>query len=152
MTRSPPPLQLITAGVLLLEFAALLCSPGPRRGRALVNWRHACVLLLAAGSFQAFALWYAATLQFFRWLLHPGVPVYLATGTALAAAALLLAVVFHLNRYFVLAFAVACYPYAIQLVSSVGRGDPLGLLRFRTHLLGSPRPPIWPCSSGRRGP
>jgi hypothetical protein len=137
----PYPLQLITAGVLLLEFAALLCSPGPRRGRALVNWRHGVTLLLAAGSFQAFALWYAATAPpFFRWLLHPGAPVYLATGTVLAAAALLLAVVFRLNRYFVLAFAIACYPYAIQLASSVGRGNPLGLLRFRTQLLGNPTP------------
>jgi hypothetical protein len=137
----PDPLVLITAGVLLLEFAALLGSPGPRHGRGLVSWRHGVMLLLAAGSFQAFADWYALTAPlYFRWILHPGAARYLVTGTVLAVAALVLAVVFRLNRYFLLAFAAACYPCAIQLASSLGRGDPLGLLPFRTHLLGNPTP------------
>jgi hypothetical protein len=136
----PYPLQLITAGVLLLEFAALPGSPGPRRGRELVNWRHGVMLLLAAGSFQAFAIWYAVTAPSLFWRLpHPGIAGYLITGTVLAVAALVLAVVFRLNRYFLLAFAAACYPCAIQLVFNQGRAGLLGL-RFRPDLLGSPSP------------
>ncbi len=133
----PDPLVLITAGVLLLEFAALLGSPGPRHGRGLVSWRYGVMLLLAAGSFQAFADWYALTAPpYFRWLLHPGAAGYLVTGTVLAVAALVLAVVFRLNRYFLLAFAAACYPCAIQLVFNQG---PAGLL-LRPNLLGNPSP------------
>jgi hypothetical protein len=128
----PHPLQLITAGVFLLEMAALLASPGPRRGRELVNWRHGVVLLAAAGAFQGFALWYAATAGpiFTLALRHPVTPAYLVTGIGLAVAAVVLAVIFHLNRYFLLVFAAACYPFAMQLAFSA----------FRTNLLGHPTP------------
>jgi hypothetical protein len=124
----PYPLQLVTAGVFLLEMAALLASPGPRRGRELVNWRHGVVLLVAAGAFQGFALWYAATARpvFTLALRHPVTPAYLVTGIGLAAAAVVLAVIFHLNRYFLLVFAAACYPFAVQLAFSAFRADPLG--------------------------
>ena len=127
----PYPLQLITAGVFLLEMAALLASPGPRRGRELVTWRHGVVLLAAAGAFQGFALWYAATNRpIFAWTAHPVTAAYVITGIALAAAAVVLAVVFHLNRYFLLVFAAACYPCAMQLAFSA----------FRTNLLSHPTP------------
>ena len=127
----PYPLQLITAGVFVLEMAALLASPGPRRGRELVTWRHGVVLLAAAGAFQGFALWYAATNRpIFAWTAHPVTAAYVITGIALAAAAVVLAVVFHLNRYFLLVFAAACYPFATQLAFSA----------FRTNLLGNPTP------------
>ena len=127
----PYPLQLLTAGVFLLEMAALLASPGPRRGRDLVNWRHALLLLLAAGAFQGFALWYAATARpIWARLPNPAVPAYLWTGIALAVAAAALAVVFRVNRYFLLVFAAACYPYAMQLAFSA----------FHTNLLGHPTP------------
>jgi hypothetical protein len=128
----PYPLQLITAGVFLLEMAALLASPGPRRGRELVNWRHGVVLLAAAGAVQGFALWYAATARhiFTLALRHPVTPAYLVTGIGLAAAGVVLAVIFHLNRYFLLVFAAACYPFATQLAFSA----------FRTNLLGNPTP------------
>ena len=123
----PYPLQLITAGVYLLEMAALLASPGPRRGRGLVTWRHAVVLLLAAGAVQGFALWYAATARrIWAQLPNPSVRVYLGVGVALAVAAVVLAVVLRLNRYFLLVFAAACYPYAVQLGFSAFRQDPLG--------------------------
>ena len=123
----PYPLQLITAGVYLLEMAALLASPGPRRGRDLVTWRHAVVLLLAAGAVQGFALWYAATARrIWAQLPNPSVRVYLGVGVALAVAAVVLAVVLRLNRYFLLVFAAACYPYAVQLGFSAFRQDPLG--------------------------
>ena len=58
------------------------------------------------------------------------IPAYVITGIALAAAALVLAVIFHLNRYFLLVFAAACYPFAMQLAFSA----------FRTNLLGRPTP------------
>jgi hypothetical protein len=127
----PYPLQLISVGVFLLEMAALLASPGPRRGRELVNWRHGVVLLAAAGAFQGFALWYAATASpIFVWPRHPVTPAYIVTGIALAVAAVVLAVIFHLNRYFLLVFAAACYPFAVQLAFSA----------FGTDLLGRPTP------------
>lgn len=127
----PYPLQLISAGVLLLEMAALLASPGPRRGRELVNWRHGVVLLAAAGAFQGFALWYVATARpIFEWAGHPVTPAYLVTGIVLAVAAVVLAVIFRLNRYFLLILAAACYPFAMQLAFSA----------FRTNLLGNPTP------------
>jgi hypothetical protein len=128
----PYPLQLISAGVLLLEMAALLASPGPRRGRELVSWRHGAFLLVAVGAFQGFALWYAATGHPIFELAgrQPVTPAYLVTGIALAAAAVVLAVIFHLNRYFLLVLAAACYPFAVQLAFSA----------FRTNLLGHPTP------------
>jgi hypothetical protein len=127
----PYPLQLITAGVFLLEMAALLASPGPRRGRELVTWRHGVVLLAAAGAFQGFALWCAAGGRpVLDWARYQVTPAYVITGTALAAAAVVLAVVFHLNRYFLLVFAAACYPFAMQLAFSA----------FRQNLLGNPTP------------
>ena len=124
----PYPLQLITAGVFLVEMAALLASPGPRRGRELVNWRHGVVLLAAAGAFQGFALWYAATGRPIFGLAghHPVTPAYIATGIALAVAAVVLAVIFRLNRYFLLVFAAACYPFAMQLAFAAFRADLLG--------------------------
>jgi hypothetical protein len=123
----PDPLVTITAGVLLLEFAALLGSPGPRHGRGLVSWRYGLMLLLAAASFQAFGDRYALTApSYFRWTLHPGATAYLIAGTVLAVAALVLAVVFRLNRFFLLAFAAACYPCAIQLVFNQDRPELLG--------------------------
>jgi hypothetical protein len=128
----PYPLQLITAGVYLLEMAALLASPGPRRGRDLVNWRHGVVLLAAAGAVQGFALWYAATARpiFGLAARHPVTPAYAVTGIALALAAVVLAVIFHLNRYLLLVFAAACYPLTVQMAFSV----------FGQDLLGNPTP------------
>ncbi len=127
----PYPLQLITAGVYLLEMAALLASPGPRRGRELVNWRHGAVLLAAAGAFQGFALWYvAAGRPIFELARRPVTPAYIITGTALAAAAVVLAVVFRVNRYFLLVLAAACYPFGAQLAFSA----------FHANLLGNPTP------------
>jgi hypothetical protein len=124
----PYPLQLITAGVYLLEMAALLFSPGPRRGRELVGWRHGTVLLLAAGAFQGFALWYAATASPFVFPVSRPVSLwYLAAGTFLAVAGLALAVVFRLGRYFLLLLAAASYPCAAQLVSSHFGGELLGM-------------------------
>jgi hypothetical protein len=42
----PPPVTLINAGAGILELGALAASPGPRRGRSLLNWGHGVVLVL----------------------------------------------------------------------------------------------------------
>jgi len=49
----PHLLQLLSASAFMLVAAALIASPGPRRGRQLMTWRHGIVLLLAAGAVQA---------------------------------------------------------------------------------------------------
>ena len=59
----PYPLQLLTAGGYLLETAALIASPGPRRGRQLVNWRYGVVLLVGAAAVQLSTFWYDARSQ-----------------------------------------------------------------------------------------
>jgi len=130
----PYPLQLLTAGGYLLETAALIASPGPRRGRQLVNWRYGAVLLAAAAAVQLSTFWYDATSR--PWFL-PGAPrvppgVWLVSSVVLAVAAVTLALAWKLSRYFLLLLAVMCYPYAMELAftpSSSG-GD----------LLGSPTP------------
>ena len=130
----PYPLQLLTTGVYLLEAAALIGSPGPRRGRQLVNWRYGVILLVVAAAVQVSTFMYDATSPGVRWLAPrpSGLTVYLVSSVALAAAAVILVLAWKLSRYFLLLLAVMCYPYAMQLAftpSSSG-GD----------LLGSPTP------------
>lgn len=120
----PPLLQVLSASVYLLVAAALIASPGPRRGRQLMTWRHGVVLLLAAAAVQVSALRYDAT--FFRWSLTPSAPatrVYLVTGIVLAAAAAGLAVAWRMNRYFLLLLAVMFYPYALQIAFPARSSD-----------------------------
>jgi hypothetical protein len=83
----PDPLQLITVGGYLMEATALIASPGPKRGRTLVTWRHAVVLLAAAAAFQTSALWYgpANLPPWLRW--HPAAWGYLVASAALLAVA-----------------------------------------------------------------
>jgi hypothetical protein len=45
---SPQAVSLVAISVCIVELAALLGSPGPRRGRDLVHWGHGVVLLLCA--------------------------------------------------------------------------------------------------------
>jgi len=131
MPSIPYPLQLITAGVYLVVMAALLASPGPRRGRELVNWRHGAMLLLAAVAFQGFAFWYAAKGNMVLGFGYdPVTPLYPLAGVVLVIAAVVLAVAARINRYFLLVCAAACYPCAAQLVFA----------RFHTDLLGNPTP------------
>lgn len=126
----PYPLQLLTTGTYLVEAAALVASPGPRRGRQLVNWRSGVVLLVAAAAVQLSTFLYDAWDS--RWFLQPTPPpkvtVYLAGSAVLAVAAVVLAAVWKLNPYVLLLLAVAVYPYAIQLafVSTGGNTDLLG--------------------------
>ncbi len=126
----PYPLQLLTTGVFLVEAAALIASPGPRRGRQLMNWRYAVVLLVAAGAVQLSTFLYNTMSPFWRRLAGPssGMTLCLAGSIVLAAAVVVLALIWKLSRYLLLLLAAMCYPYAIQLafVSTGGTTDLLG--------------------------
>lgn len=114
----PDALQLLAAGAYLLGTAALLASPGPRRGRQLVTWRHWAVLLPAAACVQATTLMVDANTM--RVVLPPLADIsgYLVLSVVLAAATVGLAVTLKLNRCFLLLAAAMFYPYAMQLAFS----------------------------------
>ena len=131
----PYPLQLLTAGGYLLETAALIASPGPRRGRQLVNWRYGVVLLVGAAAVQLSTFLYDARS---RPLVLGGAPpsrptVWLVSSVVLAVAAVSLALAWKLSRYFLLLLAVMCYPYAMELAFSPPASS-------GSDLLGSPTP------------
>jgi hypothetical protein len=132
----PELLQVLSASVFMLAGAALIASPGARRGRQLLTWRHGVVLLLAAAAVQVSALMYDA-MSPFTWILtgtRPGTAVYFAVSLVLTAAAAILAVVFRLNRYFLLLLAVMFYPYVLQLVPRNSSSDNLIGLPTPQHL------------------
>ena len=130
----PYPLQLVTTGAYLLEAAALIASPGPRRGRQLVNWRYGLVLLVAAGAVQVSTVVYHAMTPFWRHMAMPppAGTLYLAGSIVLAVAMVVLAVAWKLNWYFLLFLAAMSWPYAIQLAFTATGGS--------TNLLGNPTP------------
>ena len=130
----PYPLQLLTAGGYLLETAALIASPGPRRGRQLVNWRYGVVLLVGAAAVQLSTFWYDARSR--PWFLGGAPPVrptvWQVSSVVLAVAAVSLALAWKLSRYFLLLLAVMCYPYAMELAFTPSSSG--------SDLLGSPTP------------
>jgi hypothetical protein len=108
----PQPLEALWAAVYILEAAALIASPGPRRGRRLLTWRHAFALLLLAAVVQAATLGYDAMLPNPRLLagwppgtLPPEAAVCLALSAALGVVAVSLAVAWKVSRYFLLLLA-----------------------------------------------
>ena len=126
----PRPLQLLTAAGYILTAAALLGSPGPRRGRQLLTWGHGLVLLLAAGAVQASTLRYDAASGPAQ-ILSPRPPdtgTYLVISVVLAVAAVIVAVVVRMNRYLLLLLAVMFYPYVMQVAfpANSSSGDLLG--------------------------
>jgi hypothetical protein len=126
----PYPLQLVTTGVFIVEAAALVASPGPRRGRQLVNWRVAVVLVVAAAAVHVSTFRYDM-MTFPGRLLAPQPLVstfYLAGSIVLAVAVVVLAVVWKLSPYLLLLLGAMFWPYAIQLafVSAGGTTDLLG--------------------------
>jgi hypothetical protein len=137
----PDALQLLTVSAYVLGAAALLASPGPRRGRQLMTGRLWAVLLLTAAFAQVSTLLLAAASPLARFWgpRPPDTSGYLISSAVLAAVAVLLAVVFRLSRHFLLLLAALCYPYAIQLalspaVSSGGAGTNLLRLPTPGHL------------------
>lgn len=122
----PLPLEMLATSGCLLEVVALIASPGPRRGRELVRWKHAVVLVLAAGAVHVSTI--MVTLTWLpKWLLaaRPATNAYLLTAALLAAAAAGLAAAFRLNRYLLLLLAGMLYPWAFQVVASAAGGPVL---------------------------
>ena len=132
----PELLQVLSASVFLLAGAALIGSPGPRRGRHLLTWRHGIVLVACVAGVQVSTLMYDAASPFIRFVTQaaPGSGVYFAASVALAAVSALLAASFRLNRYFVLFLAVMFYPYVLQLLPRHGSDDNLIGLPTPQHL------------------
>lgn len=132
----PELLPVLSASVFMLAGAALIASPGPRRGRQLLTWRHGIVLLLAAAAVQVSTAMYDAMSPITQILARtsPGITVYFAVSVALAAAAAILAVVFRLNRYFLPLLAVMFYPYVLQLIPRNSSNDDLIGLPTTQHL------------------
>lgn len=99
----------LAISVCILELAALLGSPGPRRGRDLVHWGHGVVLLLCAAAVASYAAlpWQAAR--------EP--KVALLVMVIVVAVIAMLAKAVRLSRYFRLLLAALAYPYALLLVS-----------------------------------
>jgi hypothetical protein len=128
----PDVLQLLAAGAYILGIAALVGSPGPPRGRQLVNWRHWVVLLPAAGLVQVLKLFtvamghlasvpslsYATGKTTSLLVLRPaGITGYLVIGAALVIIAAGLALALKVNRYLLLLLAAMFYSYAMQLAA-----------------------------------
>jgi hypothetical protein len=116
----PDALQLLAAGAYLLGAAALLASPGPRRGRQLMTWRLWAVLIPAAAFVQVTTLLQYATSPLVRlWGARPpDTSGNLVLSVVFGAAAVALAVALKLNRYFLLLLAAMFYPYLVQLAFS----------------------------------
>lgn len=123
----PLPLEMLATSGCLLEVVALIASPGPRRGRELVRWKHAVVLVLAAAAVHVSSI--VVTLTWLpRWLpaARPATNAYLVIAALLIAAAAGLAATFRLNRHLLLLLAGMLYPWAFQVVAS-GAGGPVFL-------------------------
>jgi hypothetical protein len=161
----PDALQLVGASAYILGAAALLASPGPPRGRQLLNWHLWAVLLPSAALVQVLTLisdassrfaWrgtlvrYDAATRTSTWemLKPPGIFGYLVIGAALAIVAAGLALALKVNRYLLLLLAAMFYSYAVQLAfSGIFSPDRVGgadLLRMPTpgHLALLFAPPL----------
>jgi hypothetical protein len=105
---SPGVWRLLAISVCIVELAALLGSPGPRRGRDLVHWGHGVVLLLCAAALASSALLQQAARE-------PAVTLLLMVIAVAVIARLARAV--RLNRYFRLLLAALACPCALFLAS-----------------------------------
>jgi hypothetical protein len=122
---SPQVLGLLTISVCIVELAALLGSPGPRRGRDLVHWGHGVVLLLCAAALASYsALLGKAPREPLVTLLLMVIVVAVIAGLARAV---------RLSRYFRLLLAALACPYGLLLASRAFRW-PLFYLTFHEWL------------------
>jgi len=111
----PYPLQALSTSFYLLEASALIASPGARRGRHLMNWRHVLVLALIAAALQTSTLMYDAASRPYIFLYRPSIWGYVAVSLMLTLVAAVLAVVWKLNPYLLLPGLALLYPVALQL-------------------------------------
>jgi hypothetical protein len=101
----PGMLRPLAISVCIVELAALLGSPGPRRGRDLVHWGHGVVLLLFAVALAGYsALLRQAARESLVTLLVMVIVVALLARLGRAA---------RLSRYFRLLLAALAYPYVL---------------------------------------
>jgi hypothetical protein len=165
----PFPLQALSVSVCLLAGAALLASPGPRRGRELISWRLGIVLLLAAAAVQAATLMYDAASAIarrayqaaspiaqvthaggqtgitFSRVLSPDLTGYLIDGAVLIAIAIGLAVAWKQGWYYLLLLGVTLYPFTLEVGVSPGlrnSGDDLIAFPGPSHLAVLFLPPL----------
>jgi len=104
--------SLVAISVCILELAALLGSPGPRRGRDLVHWGYGVVLLLCAPAL--------ATQTAVIYLILPRHPrVTLLLMVIVAAVIARLARAFGLSRHFRLLLAALACPYFLNMANWV---------------------------------
>jgi hypothetical protein len=129
----PYPVQLLTVSVFILEAAALIASPGPRRGRALMTGGHWAVLVLVAAAVLVSVFIYDAAALFplvgrANWL-------YCVVGLLLVSTAVDVAVVVKMNRCLLLLLAAMLYPYVVSLAdASSSSGGQLIRVSTPTHL------------------
>jgi hypothetical protein len=105
---SPAVLRPLAISVCIVELAALLGSPGPRRGRDLVHWGHGLVLVLCAAAL--------ASCQVLLGTGRDPAVTLLVMGIVVAVIARLARAV-RLSRYFRLLLAALACPCALLLAS-----------------------------------
>ncbi len=110
---SPQVLRPLAVSVCIVELAALLGSPGPRRGRDLVHWGHGVVLLLCAAALAS----YSATIYLTLRVDHRDHLVTLLLMVIVLAVIARLARAVRLSRYFRLLLAALACPYALVIAS-----------------------------------
>jgi hypothetical protein len=104
---SPVVLRPLAISVCIVELAALLGSPGPRRGRDLVHWGHGVVLLLCAAALASCQALIGQAAQ------EPTVTLLLMVIVVAVIARLARAA--RLSRYFRLLLAALACPCALML-------------------------------------
>jgi hypothetical protein len=110
---SPQVESLLAISVCIVEVAALLGSPGPRRGRDLVHWGHGVVLLLSAAALASYSVLLRQAPR------EP--PVTLLLTVIVVAVIARLARAVRLSRYFRLLLGALACPYAVLLASRAFR-------------------------------
>lgn len=130
----PEPVTLLTAAAYILETAALLASPGPRRGRTLLTWRHGGLLFLAVAAVKLSSLTWWVTIMPASQLIgdpRPRADILLIVAAVLAVAAVIGPAALRQGGHTSVLMAALLYPYAIEFASRVfGSGSYADLLRL----------------------
>lgn len=130
----PVPVTLLTATVYILEVAALLASPGPRRGRTLLTWGHGAVLLSAVAAVKLSSLtWRVRNVPRFQLIGNPGplVDILLIVAAVLAIAAVIGPSLLRQGSHTSVLVAALLYPYVLEFGSLVFGSASYGdLLQF----------------------
>lgn len=122
---------MINAGAGILELGALAVSPGPRRGRSMLNWGHGVVLVLviAAAKLSSVTFWALSLPILSRWsTMSQLVWVLLLSAGALVVIAGAAAMRLRLGRYALWIGAALLYPYVLEFASAVFGGRSYGNL------------------------